>query len=196
MARPRSEEAHRAALAATVDVLLDSGVEGLTLDEVAARSGVAKSTLYRHFGSKEELLARAASSCIIEHPTPDTGSLEEDILFLFGRYDETEEAQRLPRLFPLLIDAGLRDPKVQEVVDALVAERRRPIQTVLQLAQLRGEIGTDLDLDAAIATIVGPLTYRKLVERQEVTPAFKDQVLRGAVAALRATAPAPAAAAT
>ena len=53
------------------------------LDEVAARSGVAKSTLYRHFGSKEALIARAARGCITEHPTPDTGNLEDDLFFLF-----------------------------------------------------------------------------------------------------------------
>ena len=72
-----------------------------------------------------------------------------------------------------------------------IAERRRPIRTVLQLAQLRGEISPDLDLDAALAMIVGPFTYRRMVERREVTPEFKDQVLRGAVAALRSTAFAP-----
>src|SRR4051794_30547765 len=64
VARPRSEEAHRAAISATVEVLLESGVEGVTLEEVAARSGVAKSTLYRHFGSKEALVAVAARGCV------------------------------------------------------------------------------------------------------------------------------------
>ena len=173
-------------------MLLERGVEGVTLDEVAARSGVAKSTLYRHFGSKEALVAIAARSCIIEHPTPDTGNLEEDLLFLFGRYDSTESDRRFPQLLPMLIDAATRDPKMQEVVDDVIAERRRPIHTILKLAQARGEIGPDLDLDAAVATIVGPLTYRKIVERREVTPEFKQQTLHGAVAALRASAPAPA----
>lgn len=192
MARPRSEEAHRAALHATVQVLLESGVDGVTLDEVAARSGVAKSTLYRHFGSKESLVAQAARHCVIEHPTPDTGNLADDLAFLFGRYQSSEEAQRFPDLFPMLIDAANRDPKMREVVDEVLDERRRPIRTVLQLAQLRGEIGTDLDIDAAIAVIVGPLTYRRLVERREVSPEFKETTLRMAVAALRATATATA----
>ena len=173
-------------------MLLESGVEGVTLDEVAARSGVAKSTLYRHFGSKEALVALAARGCIIEHPTPDTGNLEDDLLFLFGRYEATEEDKQFPQLLPMLIDAATRDPKMQEVVDDVIAERRRPIHTVLKLAQLRGEISPTLDLDAAVATIVGPLTYRKIVERREVTPEFKEQTLRGAVAALRSTADQPA----
>src|SRR5688500_192703 len=49
MGRPRSEEARQAALAATVDLVLAHGVEGVTFEDVAARSGVAKTTLYRHF---------------------------------------------------------------------------------------------------------------------------------------------------
>jgi hypothetical protein len=59
---------------------------------------------------------------------------------------------------------------------------------VLQLAHLRGEIGHDLDLDTAIAMIVGPLSHRRLVERRAVTPEFKRTVVLGAVTALRATA--------
>ena len=85
MARPRSEAAHQAALDAAVEVLLDNGVEGLTLEEVACRSGVARSTLYRHFGSKEALLVKAAACCVIEHPTPDTGSLDKDLSLISYR---------------------------------------------------------------------------------------------------------------
>jgi AcrR family transcriptional regulator len=188
MARPRSEAANRAALDATVEALLESGVDGVTLDEVAARSGVAKSTLYRHFGSKEALIATAARSCVTEHPTPDTGDLAEDLAFLFGRFEESDEAQRFPDLLPMLIDAGNRDPELREVVQEVLEERSRPLRTVLQLAQLRGEIGRDLDLDTAIAMVVGPLSHRRLVERLAVTPEFKRTVVLGAVTALRATA--------
>ena len=169
-------------------VLVESGVDGVTLEEVAARSGVAKTTLYRHFGSKEELVATAAQGCLVQHATPDTGNLEEDLLSIFGQYQASEEAKHFPVLFPALLDAGTRDPQMRRLVDQILEERSRPIRTVLRLAQARGEIDPELDLDAAVATIVGPLTYRRFVERREVTPEFKGQVLRGAVAALRATA--------
>lgn len=169
-------------------MLLESGVDGVTLDEVAARSGVAKSTLYRHFGSKEAMIAVAARGCVTEHPTPDTGNLEDDLMFLFSRYEEADQVKQFPQLFPMLIDAGTRDPKMQEVADEVINERRRPIYTVVKLAQMRGEVSPDLDLDVAVATIVGPLTYRRIVERKDVTHEFKEQTLRCAVAALRSTA--------
>ncbi|HEU5152628.1 MAG TPA: TetR/AcrR family transcriptional regulator [Iamia sp.] len=188
MARPRSEEAHRAALEATVALLLEAGVEGVTLEEVASRSGVAKSTLYRHFGSREGLIAKAAKGCVIEHPTPDTGSLADDLRYLFGRFSHKEEERTLTQLLPLLIDAAKRDPDISAIVESVFAERKRPLRTVLQLAQLRGEISRDLDLDTALAMVVGPFTYRRLVEQREADDAFIEAVLNGAIAALRATA--------
>lgn len=193
MARPRSEQAHRAALDAAVEVLLTSGVEGLTLEDVSARSGVAKSTLYRHFGSKEELVARAARTCVIHHTTPDTGNLGDDLRMMAAQYQAAEDEQRVPDLLPMLLDAAGRDPKMREVVDELLAERRRPLRTILTLAQLRGEISPDLDLDVATAIVVGPFTHRRFLERQPITPEFRETVIEAATAALRATAVSPAA---
>ena len=191
MARPRSEEAHRAALDATVELLLEAGVEGVTIEEVAARSGVAKSTLYRHFGSREALVAKAAQCCVVELPTPDTGSLADDLRYLFGRITDTDEERKVADLLPLLIDAAKRDPQMDELVSAVLAERKRPLRTVLQLAQLRGEISRDLDLDTALAIVIGPFTYRRLVERKEATPEFIEAVLTAAITSLEATTTTP-----
>lgn len=191
VARPRSEEAHRAAVEATIALLLEAGVEGVTFEEVAARSGVAKTTLYRHFESREGLIAAAARACVVEHPTPDTGSLADDLRFLFGRFNHKEEEQRLTQLLPLLIDAAKRDPGIDAIVTSVFAERKRPLRTVLQLAQLRGEISRDLDLDTALAMVVGPFTYRRLVEQRDADPDFIEAVLNGAIAALKSTAAVP-----
>jgi len=193
VARPRSEQAHQAALDTTVELLLEAGVEGVTLEEVAHRSGVAKTTLYRHFTSRHGLIAQAARCCVLEHPTPDTGNLADDLRILFARFGEGAGEQRINDLLPLLIDAGTRDAEMRDLVASMLLERKRPIRTVLQLAQLRGEVGPDVDLDTALAMVIGPFTYRKTVERREVTPAFAEAVLVGAIAALRATAVAPAA---
>ncbi len=193
MARPRSEQANRAALDATVELLLASGVEGVTLEEVAARSGVAKSTLYRHFGSREGLISSAASCCVIEQPTPNTGSLATDLRLLFDRFMHDPSEQRVGELLPLLIDAARRDPSMDEMVARIMAARRQPILTVLELAQRRGEVSPDLDLETALAIVSGPFTFRRLVERREITPAFTDAVLASITTGLRATANAPAA---
>lgn len=171
-----------------MEVLLADGVDALTVDEIAARSGVAKSTIYRHFGSRDDLLVEAARSCLVELPTPDTGSLADDLADLFSRFDASPEHRRLNDLFPFLLDAGRRDPDMRTVVDSLIRERQRPIRTVLKLAQGRGEIDPDLDLDLAVAMLIGPFTYRHMVQGLEIDDAFIAAVLPGGVAALRSTA--------
>jgi AcrR family transcriptional regulator len=188
MARPRSEEAREAALAATVDVILSSGVEGVTFEEVATRSGVAKTTLYRHFGTKQAMVAAAAGSCFVEIATPDSGDLAEDLRTIFDRSKQVEEVRRLPDVMPALLSASLSDPDLHDLVTSMLEERRRPIRTALQLAQLRGEISRDLDLDIALALLIGPFVQRRTIDRAEITPEFRDAVLASVVAGLRATA--------
>lgn len=188
MARPRSEAAREAALAATVELVLAHGVEGITFEAVASRSGVAKTTLYRHFGSKQAMVAAAAGSCFVAVATPDTGDLAEDLRLIFEGYNVIEEERRLPDIMPALLTASGSDPELDRLLTSMLDERRRPIRTALQLAQLRGEISRDLDLDVAIALLVGPFVQRRMVDRAEVTPAFREAVLASAVAGLRATA--------
>lgn len=188
MARPRSEDARRRAIEAGVEVLLEVGFEGATVEDIAARSGVAKSTLYRHFGSRQALLGQAVRSCMEEAPVPDTGSLADDVDELFSHYDASDASQRLNELFPLLLDAARRDPTMKDVMQSILAERQRPLRAVLAQAQSRGEIDPDLDHDIALAMLIGPLTYRRMVQDRDITDDFRAVVLPGAVAALRSTA--------
>jgi AcrR family transcriptional regulator len=190
MARPRSEEARKAALEATLDLVLEHGVDGVTFDEVATRSGVAKTTLYRHFGTKQAMLVAAANSCFVEQPTPDTGDLLEDLRLIFDRGSDADERHRLPDIMPRLLAAG--DAELHRCLLAMLEERRRPVRTVLQLAQLRGEISRDLDLDAALAMLIGPFVQRKMLDGLEVSPEFRDAVFQTVVAGLRAGAAVPA----
>lgn len=191
MARPRSEEARQAALRATVDLMLEAGVDAVTFDDVAARSGVAKTTLYRHFGSKPALVVEAAGSCFVPVTTPDSGDLLQDLELLFAQTLQSASHRQLTELFPMLIVAGDRDPELRALLRRQHEERRRPTRTVLQLAQLRGEISVDLDLEVAASMVLGPFTIRKMIEREEVTEEFTRQVLHEVAAVLRATAKRP-----
>jgi hypothetical protein len=88
---------------------------------------------------------------------------------------------------PRLLAAG--DPELQRCLVAMLEERRRPFRTVLQLAQLRGEIGRDIDLDVALAMLIGPFVQRRMLDGLDVTPEFSDAVFTTVVAGLRAGAP-------
>lgn len=173
-------------MTAAVGALIEVGVEGMTVEDLATRSGVAKSTIYRHFGTLDGVVIEAFRSLIVEYPTPDTGSLETDLAELFARYD-LEDHRQLNELFPHLLDAARREPALCEVRDLIVAERQRPLRTIVKLAQARGEVDPALDLDIAMAMLTGPLTYRKIVQDLDVDDDFLRVVLPGAVAALRST---------
>ena len=187
MGRPRSEEARQAALDAALDLLAEQGVDAATFEEVATRSGVAKTTLYRHFGTKQAMLVAAASSCFVEHPTPDTGDLLEDLRLIFDKGADAEERHRVPDVMRRLLSAG--DPELHRCLVAMLEERRRPVRTVLQLAQLRGEISRDADLDVALAMLIGPFVQRRMLDGVDITPEFADAVITTVVAGLRAGAP-------
>lgn len=191
MARPRSEEARRAALDATVELAVANGIEAVTFEDVACESGVAKTTLYRHFGSKQAMVVEAVRSCFVLQATPDTGDLAEDLHLIFEYGKQADEEHRVPDLIPALVAAGDRDPELGTLVAQMLEERRRPIRTVLKLAQHRGEIGPEVDLDIALNLLIGPILMRRVIDRQEITPDFVHAVVEHVVAALRATAERP-----
>ena len=173
---------------ATLDLALENGIEAVTFEDVAARSGVAKTTLYRHFGSKQAMVVEAARSCFAVQPTPDTGDLAKDLQLIFDHGKRVDEERRVPDLIPALVAAGDRDEELRALVEEMLEERRRPIRTVLQLAQLRGEIGRDVDPDLALTLLIGPIIMRRVIDRLEVTPEFTHAVIDHVVTALRATA--------
>ena len=108
MARPRSEEARRKALAAAVDVIVDKGVGDLTIEEVALRSGVAKTTIYRHWPERASLIIDTVRSCFEHVSTPDTGSLRGDLEAYFGGMVRADLTGKVGHLMPCLIDAAAR----------------------------------------------------------------------------------------
>src|SRR5260370_35342567 len=80
--RPRSAQAHKAILDATLELLAEEGFQGLSIEEVAARAGAGKTTIYRRWSSKEELVMEAIRQVQIEVPVMDTGNFRNDLAAL------------------------------------------------------------------------------------------------------------------
>ena len=104
-------------LEATLDVIAEQGVIGVSVDTVAARSGVSKATIYRHWGSRARLIHAAISS--LQQPVasrPDTGSLRERPRRCCSRTSSTTSTRpTVARVFPSFIDAAVRDPELAEL---------------------------------------------------------------------------------
>ena len=189
MARPRSEEARRKALGAAMDLIAERGVAQLTIEEVAARSGVAKTTIYRHWPERASLIIDTVRATFEHVGTPDTGTLRGDLEAFFGGLVRADLSGNVGKIMPCLVDAAQRDPEIGHLLDVIGAERRRPILAMVERAQARGELPGDLDPDVVVGTIVGPIVFRKLVWRQPIDERYLAGCLDIALAGLGATAP-------
>jgi AcrR family transcriptional regulator len=187
MARPKSEEARRKALAAAAELICERGVASLTIEDVAQRSGVAKTTIYRHWPERAALVLDTVNSCFEHVGTPDTGSLRGDLEAFFGGMVEADLSGPVAKLMPALVDAAGRDAEIELLMDRIALERQRPILDIVRRAQDRGELPADLDHRVVVGTIVGPIVFRKLVWRQPLDAAYLSGCLDVAIAGLAAT---------
>src|SRR5512137_2691275 len=129
----------KAVLAATYKLLSEEGLGGVSVDAVSKLSGVAKTTIYRHWPSRSVLLLDACSQMSSKPQPPDTGSLKSDLEML-----ATQVAGRLPtapwtRVLPSIIDAAERDPKLAAVQARIHSEMRNVFRLVIERAQQKGE---------------------------------------------------------
>ena len=173
----RVERSKKVVLATTHELLTKSGLGGVSVDEVARRSGVAKTTIYRHWPTKVDLVVDAMTSVHPALPTPNTGDLTADLRECFHVVRDIELQSRLGRIYPDLLAASARDPEYAELHQRFNAERQQPVRTVLELAQLRGQLPADLDLDDASDLLIGPLIARSLLGGRTVDERFLDFII-------------------
>jgi AcrR family transcriptional regulator len=184
---PRVMRSRAAILDACADLISEQGLTGVTIEAVAARSGAAKTTIYRHWPSRAALLIEAFGVCSgAPAPGEDTGSAREDLRQVLGSLARKLGDGDWVAAMGSLIDAAARDPELARLHAATIAERRRPLTDALARAAGRGELPADLDVDEAAALLAGPLFYRAMVAREPVTPGFVDAVVDAALPALRA----------
>ena len=188
MGAMRSERARDEVLQATADLVAEVGLERTTIDEISARSGVAKTTIYRHWPSKQALLVAAVRSCLEYSPTPNTGDLRADLVACFEPMVRATDGGRVGKMLASLLDGAARDPELDRLLRGYMVDRSLPLRTVLQLAQGRGELPADLDLFLAAALFIGPVSYRKTILREPITEEYVEAIVDAGLQALRAGA--------
>jgi AcrR family transcriptional regulator len=170
-----------------VSLLAEREVAALTMDEIAARAGSSKATIYRRWSSKEELLAEALGRATGAFPPPDTGTLRGDLVEALGHLLSILTESPLGSAMPALIAAGVSSPELHGFIVRTVGEPRRAlIRTILRRGIARGELDPATDLDLFMDLIGGPIHFRCLVTHEPVDAAYGEQLVD---AALRAFAP-------
>ena len=162
--RPRSAVADAAIVRATLELLLEDGYRALTMEQVRARAGVGKATLYRRYGSKQELVANAIRHLNQPLETPDTGAVREDILAIARTVLAGAERVQFATFVPRLLAEAAGDAEMHAIFyENLVAPRRTVMGEVLRRGVERGELRADLDVELAIDIFTGPWVYRLLI---------------------------------
>jgi AcrR family transcriptional regulator len=196
--RPRSEEAHKAILDATLELLVEVGFSGLTVEGVAQRAGVGKATIYRRWASKLPLVVEAFSQLPALEEV-DSGNLVDDLTAMLRSYLQIVNQTPLATVLPSLAGERAHNPELSKLFDPVMRERRQPLIRALERAVARGELPAGLDVDLAADLVVGPIAVRVMngsrVSPRSVGP-IVELALRGIQGAgerhARERSPAPA----
>jgi len=180
---PRIARTRTVVLDAAMELLSEQGYEGFTVDAVVARSGVAKTTIYRHWPTKLDLLV-AAISCFGDRvPAPDTGSLRDDLVALLSHLADDLATEQWAKSLPSIIERAEHDPELAEQHAALVRAKSAALREILERSKARGEVRKDIDIEVAFAALAGPLFFRRLVlhdrTSHEQVAHIVEQALRG-----------------
>lgn len=160
---PRVTRSKRIILATSLEIMSELGVNSTTVEAIAERSGVAKTTIYRHWPSKAELVIDAFEELATSPIDPDTGSLAGDLTALANGLAIALAKGRWTSLLPSLIESAERHPDLAALHQRFADSRHEAVRSVVGRARSRGEVRSDVSDDELIDLIAGPLFYRRLV---------------------------------
>jgi AcrR family transcriptional regulator len=149
--RPRDRNADEAILNAAFATIMESGYARMSIEGVAARAGVGKTTIYRRYASKQELAAAAITHYANVETLPDLGDTRAEIAAVVGLFREMFVRARISRMIGTLLAEEATDPELLHVFrERVIWPRRKLLRELLERGQRRGEVRTDLDIEVAI----------------------------------------------
>lgn len=175
--RPRREGADAQILETTLAVLEEKGYTDLTVDEVAERTKVAKTTIYRRWASKGALVAAAVTTRVTPFEPPDTGTLEGDLLAVATRAHDILNGD-LGRIFAGLIGESQLDPDLREIMLTSTRQRRQIYEAVVARGLDRGELSRDVDVELLVDMLVGAMWNRMLITRAPLRESLPREIVQ------------------
>lgn len=176
--RPRSAIADAAILDAATELFCELGYEGLSMEGVAAKAGVGKTTIYRRYPTKLDLVM-AVNGCLSAGmaPEPDTGSLRDDLVVLARNFHTMLSQTSAGRAIPMILAAKTQNPELARAHEAFVAGRRDITIGVIRRGVERGELPSNTDPTVIADLITGALFLRVFVTGQPVTRRYLDSLV-------------------
>jgi AcrR family transcriptional regulator len=167
-------ETRRRVIVATIDLIARVGYRSVTIDAVARASGVSRSTIYRHWSSKNSLLLEAFTSYVDESTeVADTGDAIADLRTYLQKIAFHVSVGGAGQIVTGLISDSLEDDQFAESFRVKVIEPRRlGFLRILRLGQSRGQIRRDVDLRSAVDALYGSIHHRLLMTGEPVDGPF------------------------
>jgi AcrR family transcriptional regulator len=183
----RSARVRAAVLEAALEELAAVGYGSLSLDGVARRAGVHKTTLYRRWGNRENLILDAMLDRGAERvPIPDTGSLRSDLAELGKAIAASVRAPEVEGTTRAIASIADRDSPLAEASRRFWAIRLELDGQVVERAIARGEIPPDTDPALVVEAVIAPIYFRLLMTDEKLDEKFVETLSRLVAAGARA----------
>jgi AcrR family transcriptional regulator len=180
---PRVVRTRATVLDAAIDLLAERGYSGFSMEAIVESTGVAKTTLYRHWPSRNALLGAVIKALEGGGQLPDSGSLRQDMLEFFAGRVRAVQTHRWERCMPALVESASHDPVLAKIVAALTMQTVEQLEILLKRGQDRGELRRDIRLDLVASLLIGPFVFRRLLLQKPPTnhdvATMVDLVLQG-----------------
>jgi TetR/AcrR family transcriptional regulator, regulator of autoinduction and epiphytic fitness len=168
---PRIERSRQVILLAALGELGEAGYGAFTIESVAARAGVAKSTIYRHWPDKISLIGDAFEVAH-EHAVPSIEDLtaRESLQHLLRHVAEVVVDSTFSSCIPALIEGAERDPRLREFRHRYSALRRQSLTALIVQGMADGEFSATVDPELAAQALLGPIFYQRLMSGEPFDP--------------------------
>src|SRR4051794_17025692 len=185
--RPRDPTLDARILEQALALLGSRGYVGLTLDELAERTGVAKTTILRRWPSKAAVAAAAVERLALQSvDVPDSGTLRGDLhALLHGAADTFARGRGM--FVPRLVREAGHHSEITDLLFTVIHTRRQAYRRVLALAIARGELSPTVDQELFIDLLIGPIWTRLLITGDPVTRAYVDSIVDATLTAFDGT---------
>lgn len=165
---PRIERTRRVVLDATADLVAEHGYDNTTIEGVSERCGVARSTIYRHWAGKKQLVVEAVKNRLVLDPDIDTGSVEGDIKKFLTELVAWFANEDVVMIALSMLAAAHRDPAMARMHADATRARRDQLVRLIRRGIARGELPEDLDAEEAVSDLAGAIFYKRVVLHEEI----------------------------
>jgi AcrR family transcriptional regulator len=174
--RPRSQISHQAMLQAALELLSEVGFDRMSIEAVATRAGVGKTTIYRRYSGKEELVADAIESMRQDVVIPDTGNFWNDISELINNAAQITLTPLGKQSVAMIINSASSNTQFAQIYwIKYLQPRRQAFAIVIERAKARHELQDDLDSDLTFDIISGIMLYTSIFKT--TSQSWEDYVL-------------------